>query len=98
MLYIAGELMVADISEYKFISHGMQVLPGATDREVFQDTLRAMEIMGITHTDVKCKFLYFLFTADRTSPWQSNNIFTQPCWMLNLNQHPARLRERTLIN
>merc|ERR1719427_2572840 len=47
------ELLLQDISKYRFITHGMQHLPNSSDREEFQDTLRAMEIMGITHDDVK---------------------------------------------
>jgi myosin protein heavy chain len=91
------ELMIADISEYKFISHGMQVLPGATDREVFQDTLRAMEIMGITHTDVKSmlkvvsavlSFGNMEFKKERSSDQATmpdNTVAQRICALLGLN-------------
>ena len=55
------ELLLQDISKYRFITHGMQHLPNSSDREEFQDTLRAMEIMGITHDDVKCEIINYLF-------------------------------------
>jgi len=45
--------MLDDISKYRFISHGMQTLPGTKDPDIFQETLHAMEIMGISHGDVK---------------------------------------------
>ena len=51
----AEELLLQDISNYRFISHGMQTVMGANDTDVFQETLRAMEIMNITHEEVKCK-------------------------------------------
>jgi len=52
-VYESGELMLDDISKYRFISHGMQTLPGTKDPDIFQETLHAMEIMGISHGDVK---------------------------------------------
>ena len=60
--------MLNDISSYRFMTHGMQHLPNSSDREEFQDTLRAMEIMGITHTDVKCKLLWQVILTMNTVP------------------------------
>ncbi|CAK8680338.1 unnamed protein product [Clavelina lepadiformis] len=47
------ELLLQDIKNYRFISNGMQTVAGANDTDVFQETLRAMEIMNISESDVK---------------------------------------------
>uniref|UniRef100_UPI00358F0F8E myosin-10-like n=1 Tax=Myxine glutinosa TaxID=7769 RepID=UPI00358F0F8E len=43
-----AELLLEDFSHYRFLSYGYVPVPGQTDREMLQETVEAMEIMGIS--------------------------------------------------
>jgi len=91
------ELMLTDISKYRFITQGMQHLPNSSDREEFQDTLRAMEIMGISHADVKSmlkvvssvlSFGNMEFKKERSSDQATmpdNTVAQRICALLGMN-------------
>nr|XP_018669541.1 myosin-10 isoform X2 [Ciona intestinalis] len=91
------ELMLGDISSYRFISNGMQSITGQTDTEVFQETLRAMEIMNISHQDVKAmlkvvsavlSFGNMEFKKERSSDQAAmpdNTVAQRICALLGIN-------------
>jgi len=47
------ELLLEDINKYKYLTNGHQTISNTKDSDEFQATLGAMEIMNISHEDVK---------------------------------------------
>lgn len=48
MLYFSEELLLEPFSNYRFLSSGHVQLPGQQDDEMYEETMEAMKIMGLT--------------------------------------------------
>lgn len=45
---VAADLLLEGYNNYKFVSNGHITIPGQQDRELFQETMEAFKIMGIS--------------------------------------------------
>lgn len=59
-----GELLLEPFSQYRFLSNGVLPIPGQQDREVFQETLESMRIMGFSHEEIHSESV-----GRRQGPW-----------------------------
>lgn len=48
---LSEELLLEPFSNYRFLSAGHVQIPGQQDDEMFEETMEAMKIMGITEED-----------------------------------------------
>ncbi|XP_014459599.1 myosin-10 isoform X3 [Alligator mississippiensis] len=95
--HMKGELLLEPFSQYRFLSNGVLPIPGQQDREVFQETLESMRIMGFSHEEIHSmlrmvsavlQFGNIAFRKERNSDQASmpdNTAAQKLCHLLALN-------------
>lgn len=56
---ISEALLLQDAKSYRFLSNGYVSVPNVDDKEEFNDTVKAMEIMNFTEEEINCNFENF---------------------------------------
>lgn len=62
---LAEELLLENFNKYRFLSAGHVQVPGNQDDEMYEETMEAMDIMGLTveeRTGIKCNKIYTWYT------------------------------------
>uniref|UniRef100_A0A6I8RER6 Myosin, heavy chain 14, non-muscle n=1 Tax=Xenopus tropicalis TaxID=8364 RepID=A0A6I8RER6_XENTR len=98
----AGEHMKTDLllegfNQYRFLSNGNLPIPGQQDREIFQETMESMKIMGFNHEEIMSmlkmvsavlQFGNIVFRKERNTDQASmpdNTAAQKLCHLLGLN-------------
>ncbi|KAM5132586.1 myosin-10-like [Mantella aurantiaca] len=98
----AGEHMKTDLllegfNQYRFLSNGNVTIPGQQDKEIFQETMESMKIMGISHEEIMSmlkmvsavlQFGNIVFRKERNTDQASmpdNTAAQKLCHLLGLN-------------
>lgn len=51
VFFFSEELLLEPFSNYRFLSSGHVQLPGSSDDEMYEETMEAMSIMGLTEEE-----------------------------------------------
>lgn len=95
--HMKAELLLEPFSEYRFLSNGSLPIPGQQDKEIFQETLESMRIMGFSHEEIQSmlrtvsavlQFGNIVFRKERNTDQASmpdNTAAQKLCHLLGLN-------------
>ncbi|XP_074873864.1 myosin-10-like isoform X4 [Carettochelys insculpta] len=91
------ELLLEPFDQYRFLSNGFLPIPGQQDKEIFQETMESMRIMGFSHEEIHSmlrmvsavlQFGNVAFRKERNSDQASmpdNTAAQKLCRLLGLN-------------
>ncbi|XP_067388870.1 myosin-10-like [Emydura macquarii macquarii] len=92
-----AELLLEPFNQYRFLSNGFLPIPGQQDKEIFQETMESMRIMGISHEEIHSmlrvvsavlQFGNIVFRKERNTDQASmpdNTAAQKLCHLLGLN-------------
>ncbi|XP_063292215.1 myosin-10-like [Pelobates fuscus] len=95
--HIKTDLLLEAFAQYRFLSNGNITIPGQQDKEIFQETLESMKIMGINHEEIMSmlkmvsavlQFGNIIFRKERNTDQASmpdNTAAQKLCHLLGLN-------------
>ncbi|CAN2387925.1 Myosin N-terminal SH3-like domain [Pristimantis euphronides] len=95
--HVKTDLLLEDFSAYRFLSNGNITIPGQQDKEIFQETMESMKIMGINHEEIMSmlrmvsavlQFGNIVFRKERNTDQASmpdNTAAQKLCHLLGLN-------------
>ncbi|XP_048373048.1 myosin-10-like isoform X2 [Sphaerodactylus townsendi] len=52
--HMKAELLLEPFNQYRFLSNGYLPIPGQQDKEIFQETMESMRIMGFSLEEIHC--------------------------------------------
>ncbi|XP_053546603.1 myosin-10 [Bombina bombina] len=50
--HVKTDLLLENFNQYRFLSNGNITIPGQQDKDIFQETMESMKIMGISHEEI----------------------------------------------
>ncbi|XP_068118862.1 myosin-10 isoform X5 [Hyperolius riggenbachi] len=50
--HLKSDLLLESVNNYRFLSNGYVPIPGQQDKDIFQETMEAMHIMGFSHEEI----------------------------------------------
>ncbi|XP_075461387.1 myosin-10-like isoform X3 [Ascaphus truei] len=95
--HVKTDLLLEAFNKYRFLSNGSLPIPGQQDKEIFQETLESMKIMGINHEEIMSmlkmvsavlQFGNIIFRKERNTDQASmpdNTAAQKLCHLLGLN-------------
>ncbi|KAJ3601423.1 hypothetical protein NHX12_032391 [Muraenolepis orangiensis] len=95
--HLKTDLLLEGFSSYRFLSNGNVTIPGQQDKDNFQETMEAMNIMSFSHDEIVCMFkvvsavLQFgniMFRKERNTDQASmpeNTAAQKLCHLLGMN-------------
>ncbi|KAL0993002.1 hypothetical protein UPYG_G00102020 [Umbra pygmaea] len=95
--HLKTDLLLDSFSSYRFLSNGNITIPGQQDKENFQETMEAMNIMSFSHDEILCmlkvvsavlQFGNVVFKKERNTDQASmpeNTAAQKLCHLLGLN-------------
>ncbi|CAJ0960566.1 unnamed protein product [Ranitomeya imitator] len=95
--HIKTDLLLEGFNQYRFLSNGNITIPGQQDKEIFQETMESMKIMGINHEEIMSmlrmvsavlQFGNIVFRKERNTDQASmpdNTAAQKLCHLLGLN-------------
>ncbi|XP_053308552.1 myosin-10-like isoform X1 [Spea bombifrons] len=95
--HLKTDLLLEAFSQYRFLSNGNITIPGQQDKEILQETLESMKIMGISHEEIMSmlkmvsavlQFGNIVFRKERNTDQASmpdNTAAQKLCHLLGLN-------------
>uniref|UniRef100_A0A8C8RUZ4 Myosin heavy chain 14 n=1 Tax=Pelusios castaneus TaxID=367368 RepID=A0A8C8RUZ4_9SAUR len=95
--HMKAELLLEPFNQYRFLSNGFLPIPGQQDKEIFQETMESMRIMGISHEEIHSmlrmvsavlQFGNIVFRKERNTDQASmpdNTAAQKLCHLLGLN-------------
>ncbi|XP_029441148.1 LOW QUALITY PROTEIN: myosin-10-like [Rhinatrema bivittatum] len=95
--HVKTDLLLESFDQYRFLSNKYLPIPGQQDREIFQETLESMNIMGFSHDEIMCmlrmvsavlQFGNIVFRKERNTDQASmpdNTAAQKLCHLLGLN-------------
>lgn len=54
LYFLLADLLLEGFNNYRFLSNGYIPIPGQQDKDNFQETMEAMQIMGFSHEEILC--------------------------------------------
>ncbi|XP_044138322.1 myosin-10-like isoform X3 [Bufo gargarizans] len=95
--HVKTDLLLEGFGQYRFLSNGSITIPGQQDKELFQETMESMKIMGINHEEIMSmlkmasavlQFGNIIFRKERNTDQASmpdNTAAQKLCHLLGLN-------------
>ncbi|KAM4016656.1 myosin-10-like isoform 10-T11 [Anomaloglossus baeobatrachus] len=95
--HVKTDLLLEGFNQYRFLSNGNITIPGQQDKEIFQETMESMKIMGINHEEIMSmlrmvsavlQFGNIVFRKERNTDQASmpdNTAAQKLCHLLGLN-------------
>ncbi|XP_075133787.1 myosin-10-like isoform X7 [Leptodactylus fuscus] len=95
--HVKTDLLLEGFNQYRFLSNGNVTIPGQQDKEIFQETMESMKIMGINHEEIMSmlkmvsavlQFGNIVFRKERNTDQASmpdNTAAQKLCHLLGLN-------------
>lgn len=95
--HVKTDLLLEGFNQYRFLSNGNVTIPGQQDKEIFQETMESMKIMGINHEEIMSmlrmvsavlQFGNVIFRKERNTDQASmpdNTAAQKLCHLLGLN-------------
>ncbi|XP_056399820.1 myosin-10-like isoform X3 [Hyla sarda] len=95
--HVKTDLLLEGFNQYRFLSNGNITIPGQQDKEIFQETMESMKIMGINHEEIMSmlrmvsavlQFGNIIFRKERNNDQASmpdNTAAQKLCHLLGLN-------------
>ncbi|XP_072011603.1 myosin-10-like isoform X5 [Engystomops pustulosus] len=95
--HVKTDLLLEGFNQYRFLSNGNVTIPGQQDKELFQETMESMKIMGINHEEIMSmlkmvsavlQFGNIVFRKERNTDQASmpeNTAAQKLCHLLGLN-------------
>ncbi|KAM8927461.1 myosin-10-like isoform 2-T2 [Pelodytes ibericus] len=95
--FVKTDLLLEAFNQYRFLSNGNITIPGQQDKELFQETMESMKIMGINHEEIMSmlkmvsavlQFGNIIFRKERNTDQASmpdNTAAQKLCHLLGLN-------------
>ncbi|XP_068097118.1 myosin-10-like isoform X5 [Hyperolius riggenbachi] len=95
--HVKTDLLLEGFNQYRFLSNGNITIPGQQDKEIFQETMESMKIMGINHEEIMSmlkmvsavlQFGNIIFRKERNTDQASmpdNTAAQKLCHLLGLN-------------
>ncbi|XP_040280446.1 myosin-10-like [Bufo bufo] len=95
--HVKTDLLLEGFGQYRFLSNGSITIPGQQDKEIFQETMESMKIMGINHEEIMSmlkmasavlQFGNIVFRKERNTDQASmpdNTAAQKLCHLLGLN-------------
>ncbi|KAM4703591.1 myosin-10-like isoform 2-T2 [Rhinophrynus dorsalis] len=95
--HVKTDLLLEPFNQYRFLSNGNLTIPGQQDREIFQETMESMKIMGFNHEEIMSmlkmvsavlQFGNIVFRKERNTDQASmpdNTAAQKLCHLLGLN-------------
>ncbi|XP_072281664.1 myosin-10-like isoform X4 [Pyxicephalus adspersus] len=95
--HVKTDLLLEGFNQYRFLSNGNVTIPGQQDKEIFQETMESMKIMGISHEEIMSmlkmvsavlQFGNIVFRKERNTDQASmpdNTAAQKLCHLLGLN-------------
>lgn len=67
LVLLAADLLLEGFNNYRFLSNGNIPIPGQQDKDNFQETMEAMNIMSFSHEEILCKHTWNKHTSTELS-------------------------------
>lgn len=67
LVLLAADLLLEGFNNYRFLSNGNIPIPGQQDKDNFQETMEAMNIMSFSHDEILCKHTWNKHTSTKLS-------------------------------
>ncbi|CAL8302107.1 unnamed protein product [Merluccius merluccius] len=95
--HLKTDLLLEGFSSYRFLSNGNVSIPGQQDKDNFQETMEAMQIMSFSHDEIVCmlkvvsavlQFGNIMFRKERNTDQASmpeNTAAQKLCHLLGMN-------------
>ncbi|KAJ1131147.1 hypothetical protein NDU88_009490 [Pleurodeles waltl] len=95
--HVRTDLLLESFNQYRFLSNGALPIPGQQDKDIFQETLESMKIMGFAHEEMMSmlrmvsavlQFGNIVFRKERNTDQASmpdNTAAQKLCHLLGLN-------------
>ncbi|XP_073512666.1 myosin-10-like isoform X6 [Phyllobates terribilis] len=95
--HVKTDLLLEGFNQYRFLSNGNITIPGQQDKEIFQETMESMKIMGINHEEIMSmlrmvsavlQFGNIVFRKERNTDQASmpdNTAAQKLCHLMGLN-------------
>lgn len=65
LVLLAADLLLEGFNNYRFLSNGNIPIPGQQDKDNFQETMEAMNIMSFSHDEILCKHRWNKHTSTK---------------------------------
>ncbi|KAM4651712.1 myosin-10-like isoform 1-T2 [Discoglossus pictus] len=95
--HVKTDLLLEAFNQYRFLSNGNVTIPGQQDKDIFQETMESMKIMGLNHEEIMSllrmvsavlQFGNIVFRKERNTDQASmpdNTAAQKLCHLLGLN-------------
>lgn len=58
LFFSSADLLLEGFNNYRFLSNGHISVPGQQDKDNFQETMEAMNIMSFAHDEILCMWIH----------------------------------------